>query len=87
MVPPIDAGTEVWKADVHAMTPLLRLRIETLRLRDNAPFPSQVKSAHDFIRRWRYEQRLSLVRGCGSADDSRSADADDYDPDVETVNE
>ena len=61
---------------------LLSHRINTLHLRSDAPFPSQVTSAHEFIRRWRHEQRLRLVRGCGDSADCRSADADDYDPDV-----
>ncbi len=44
------------------MTPLMRYHLGTLRLRQDAPFPSQIVSAHELIRRWRHEQRLRIVR-------------------------
>jgi hypothetical protein len=48
---------------------LLKHRIDTLRLRTDAPFPSQCEDAQDAIRQWRHEQ---LVRNsdwtCGHCD-------------------
>ena len=43
------------------MTDLLRHRIETLRLRQTAPWPSAVAGIRDMINRWRAEQRLRLA--------------------------
>ena len=41
---------------------LLRHHIAMLHLNPNAPFPSEVRDVHEMVRRWRYEQRLKLVR-------------------------
>lgn len=38
---------------------LIRHRIETLRLREDAPFPSECEDAQQMIREWRHER---LVR-------------------------
>ncbi len=64
------------------MTKLMRYHIGTLRLRDDAPFPSQVTSAHEFIRRWRHDQRLRVVRGCGDSAGSRDSDVADDNSDM-----
>lgn len=53
---------------------LLRHRIQTLRLDRTSPFPSEVQDGHDFVRKWRLEQRLKLVRRDG---DLRDRDSDD----------
>ena len=60
---------------------LLSHRINTLLLNANAPFPSEVKDAHSFVRDWRFSQRLKLVR---SDDNLRDRDSDypDSDPDM-----
>lgn len=53
---------------------LLSHRINTLLLRANAPFPSEVNDAHEFVRKWRVEQRLKLVRHNDSVCDRDSDD-------------
>lgn len=45
---------------------LLSHRINQLLLNARAPFPSEVRDAHELVRKWRYEQRLKLVRPDGS---------------------
>lgn len=40
----------------------LRQRMQQLRLREQAPFPSEVRDGHELVRRWRFEQRVKLVR-------------------------
>ena len=52
---------------------LLSHRINQLLLNARAPFPSEVRDAHELVRKWRYEQRLKLVRPDGSVCD-RGAD-------------
>jgi len=59
------------------MTPLLRYHIGTLRLRTDAPFPSEVIDAHDFIRKWRMSQRLHLLQRPDSDVRCRDSDTDD----------
>ena len=44
------------------MTPLLRYRIQQLHLNPDAPFPSEVRDAHELILQWRSRQRLKSVR-------------------------
>lgn len=55
------------------MTDLLEHRVKTLRLREDAPFPSECEDAQQLIREWRHEQRVRLVRSFGSPCD-RGAD-------------
>jgi hypothetical protein len=50
---------------------LLKHRIQSLRLRENAPFPSEVFDAQESIRNWRHEL---LVRRLSSDSDSRRPD-------------
>ena len=58
------------------MTKLLSDRIKELHLRPNAPYPSQVTDARDFIRRFRESQRLQLV--VDPVSDRDFDDNDDY---------
>lgn len=61
---------------------LIKHRIQTLILREFAPFPSEVRDHHDIIRKWRMSQRLRLLE---RPDDSvRGRDSDDpgNDPDM-----
>lgn len=46
---------------------LIKHRIDTLRLRADAPFPSESEDAQDAIRQWRHEQ---LIRRIDSAVDT-----------------
>lgn len=41
---------------------LLKHHIAMLHLNPHAPFPSETRDVHELVRRWRYEQRLKLVR-------------------------
>ena len=42
---------------------LIKHRIQTLVLREFAPFPSQVSSAKEMVKEWQYDKRkLRLVR-------------------------
>lgn len=60
------------------MKTLLSPRInETLMLNRNAPFPSEVRDGHDLVRKWRYEQRLKLVRSERDLDRGRADDLGD----------
>jgi hypothetical protein len=40
---------------------ILRTAVATLRLRANAPWPSQIKGTRDAILAWRREQRMRLI--------------------------
>ena len=51
------------------MTKLLSDRIKDLHLRPNAPYPSEVRDAHDLVLQWRRSQRLHVV-------EDHSCDAD-----------
>lgn len=42
-------------------TRLLSDRIKDLHLRPNAPYPSEVRYAHDLVLQWRRTQRLKVV--------------------------
>ena len=44
------------------MTKLLSDRIRDLHLRPDAPYPSEVRNAHDLILQWRRTRRLQSVR-------------------------
>jgi hypothetical protein len=59
---------------------LLKHRIDTLRLRPDAPFPSESEDAQDAIRQWRHEQ---LIRRIDSVVDTDVPwlDIDDVDGD------
>lgn len=57
------------------MSKLLSHRINTLLLNARAPFPSEVQDAHEFVRKWRFEQRLRLVSR--PDDTARDSDSDD----------
>ena len=54
------------------MTKLLSDRIRDLHLRPDAPYPSEVRDAHDLILQWRRTQRLHSVR---NDDDMRDRDS------------
>ena len=54
------------------MTKLLSDRIRELHLRPDAPYPSEVRNAHDLILQWRRTQRLHSVR---TDDDMRDRDS------------
>ena len=43
------------------MSTLLSHRINTLLLNPAAPFPSQTRDSHEFIKAWRNRQRLRLI--------------------------
>lgn len=61
---------------------LLSHRInETLMLRRDAPFPSEIKDARDAVNSWRRTQRLHVVGlDCGVDDrDADGGDSDTYD--------
>jgi hypothetical protein len=56
---------------------ILKHRIDTLRLRADAPFPSQAEDAQDAIRQWRHEQLVRrLDGGNGSSDPDYCDDLD-----------
>jgi|688.fasta_scaffold988518_2 hypothetical protein len=56
---------------------ILKHRIDTLRLRADAPFPSQAEDAQDAIRQWRHEQLVRrLDSGNGSSDPDYCDDLD-----------
>lgn len=59
---------------------LIKHRIDTLRLRADAPFPSESEDAQDAIRQWRHEQ---LIRRIDSVVDTDVPwlDIDDVDGD------
>ena len=59
---------------------LIKHRIDTLRLRADAPFPSQAEDAQHAIRQWRHEQ---LIRRIDSVVDTDVPwlDIDDVDGD------
>lgn len=59
------------------MSKLLSERIKDLRLRSDAPYPSEVFDAHDLILQWRRSQRLHLVA------DHQGADLDLEDGEIE----
>jgi hypothetical protein len=61
---------------------LIKHRIQTLILREYAPFQSEVRDHHDIIRKWRMSQRLHLLQRPDS--DVRGRDSDDpgNDPDM-----
>ena len=44
------------------MTRILHDRIQSLHLNADAPFPSEVRNAHDLILQWRRTRRLQSVR-------------------------
>lgn len=51
------------------MTKLISDRIKDLHLRPNAPYPSEVRDAHDLVLQWRRIQRLHVVEdNCCDAD-------------------
>ena len=54
---------------------LLKHHIRSLRLREDAPFPSQVDDAQQAIREWRHEQ---LVRRLDGDTIPREFDLDDF---------
>ena len=54
------------------MTRILHDRIQSLHLNADAPFPSEVRNAHDLILQWRRTQRLHSVR---TDDDMRDRDS------------
>lgn len=57
----LDASTPVGDAHpggISNMT-LIRHHIEMLRLREDAPFPSQIEDAQQMIREWRHERRVA----------------------------
>jgi hypothetical protein len=56
------------------MTALLRHRIQTLRLREDAPFPSEGEDAQQMIREWRH---ANLIR---RLDKDRPHDDHNFDP-------
>ena len=59
------------------MTTLLSHRILSLMLNPSAPFPSQTRDSHEFIRAWRTRQRLRLIaRPDDLLRDRDSADTD-----------
>lgn len=60
------------------MSVLLNNHIRQLHLRNDAPFPSEVRDAHELVRNWRFSQRLKLVR---SDDPVCRGDSDDADSD------
>ena len=43
------------------MTKLLSDRIKDLHLRPDAPYPSEVRDAHELVLQWRRSQRMHLV--------------------------
>lgn len=58
------------------MSTLLSERIRTLRLRADAPYPSEVRDGHDMVLQWRKRQRMHLV-------DFRDIVTDDFIPDAD----
>lgn len=48
------------------MSELLRHRINTLRLRPEAPFPAACQDHRDMVKSWRRLQRLHLAAAAGS---------------------
>ena len=54
---------------------LLKHTIKTLRLREDAPFPSETHDAQEAIRNWRHEQ---LVRRLDGDTIPREFDLDDF---------
>jgi hypothetical protein len=61
------------------MSELLRQRIQALSLREDAPFPSETRDAHEAIRHWRHEQRLKSVP-CGNCAGCECGEEDERDP-------
>ena len=59
------------------MTTLLSHRILNLMLRPDAPFPSQTRDSHEFIKAWRNRQRLRLI----ARPDDLLRDRDSFDSD------
>ena len=59
------------------MSTLLSHRINTLLLNPAAPFPSQTRDSHEFIKAWRNRQRLRLI----ARPDDLLRDRDTVDPD------
>jgi hypothetical protein len=45
-----------------AMSDLLEFHIRNLRLREDAPFPSEMNDAREFIRKYRLRNRLRVVQ-------------------------
>lgn len=56
---------------------LIKHHIRNIKLRADAPFPSEIRDAQQLVRRWRYEQRCKLVRGDGADMHRRLPDSDD----------
>jgi len=63
---------------------LLSERIKQLRLRPDAPYPSELADGKQLIREWRHEQRLHLVR---SDDSVRRRDSGDSGSDFDMGDE
>jgi hypothetical protein len=62
-VPFVGQSARLGEAHIFAMSKLLSDRIRDLHLRPNAPYPSEIRDAHQLVREWRYERRrLELVR-------------------------
>lgn len=57
---------------------LLKHRIDTLRLRPDAPFPSESEDAQDAIRQWRHEQLVRRLDRSSGADPTDYIDVDDF---------
>jgi len=54
------------------MTKLLSDRIKELRLKPDAPFPSEILDAHEAIRIYRLQRRFGLVNPDGTVRDNHS---------------
>ena len=70
-------GSRFKEKGVSPVTTLLSHRILNLMLRPDAPFPSQTRDSHEFIKAWRTKQRLRLL----ARPDDLLRDRDSTDPD------
>lgn len=57
---------------------LIKHRIDTLRLRSDAPFPSQIEDAQDAIRQWRHAQLVRRLDGDPRVGDPDYIDVDEF---------
>ena len=57
---------------------LVKHQVNTLRLRHDAPFPSQIEDAQDAIRQWRHAQLVRRLDSSSGVDCPDYLDVDDF---------
>ncbi len=60
------------------MSDLLKFHIRNLHLREDAPFPSDVTDAREFIRKYRLTQRLRVVQDSRMFTEREQVNDDDF---------